>query len=78
MGALDQQQQQQQGSRSSAVSQQLEASNVELPPEETATTANISQLIELDLLGEKDKKKSDDDSDEEVRYGSRCLFVLFI
>ncbi|CAK6965809.1 RAD21 cohesin complex component b [Scomber scombrus] len=57
---------QQQGSRSSAVSQQLEPSNVELPPEETT---NISQLIELDLLGEKDKKKGDDDSDEEEEEG---------
>ncbi|KAM9339951.1 RAD21 cohesin complex component b [Symphorus nematophorus] len=64
MGALDQQQQPQQpqGPRASNVSQQLEPSNVELPPEEPA---NISQLIELDLLGDKDKKKSDDDSDEE-------------
>ncbi|XP_076610355.1 RAD21 cohesin complex component b [Chaetodon auriga] len=66
MGALDQQQQQQpqqqQGSRSSNVSQQLEPSNVDLPPEENT---NISQLIELDLLGDKDKKKNDDDSDEE-------------
>ncbi|XP_062292160.1 RAD21 cohesin complex component b [Scomber scombrus] len=45
---------------------QLEPSNVELPPEETT---NISQLIELDLLGEKDKKKGDDDSDEEEEEG---------
>ncbi|XP_041811728.1 double-strand-break repair protein rad21 homolog A-like [Chelmon rostratus] len=51
-----------QGSRGSNVSQQLEPSNVDLPPEETT---NISQLIELDLLGDKDKKKNDDDSDEE-------------
>uniref|UniRef100_A0A3B4GMC2 Double-strand-break repair protein rad21 homolog n=1 Tax=Pundamilia nyererei TaxID=303518 RepID=A0A3B4GMC2_9CICH len=42
----------------------LEASTVEVPPEETITT-NISQLIELDLLTDKDKKKNDDDSDEE-------------
>lgn len=65
MGALDQQQepQQLQGSRASNVPQQLEPSAVELPPEETT---NISQLIELDLLGDKDKKKNDDDSDEEV------------
>lgn len=67
MGALDQQQQQQQqGSRPSNAPQQLEASTVEVPPEETTTT-NISQLIELDLLTDKDKKKNDDDSDEEVR-----------
>lgn len=65
MGALDQQQQQQQqGSRPSNAPQQLEASTVEVPPEETTTT-NISQLIELDLLTDKDKKKNDDDSDEE-------------
>nr|XP_020453012.1 double-strand-break repair protein rad21 homolog [Monopterus albus]XP_020453013.1 double-strand-break repair protein rad21 homolog [Monopterus albus]XP_020453016.1 double-strand-break repair protein rad21 homolog [Monopterus albus] len=66
MGALDQpHQQQQQGSRGSDVPQQLEASSsVDLPPEETTTT-NISQLIELDLLSDKDKKKGDDDSDEE-------------
>lgn len=65
MGALDQPQQpqQSQGSRASNVSQQLEPTNVDLPPEETT---NISQLIELDLLGDKDKKKNDDDSDEEV------------
>ncbi|XP_019126282.1 RAD21 cohesin complex component b [Larimichthys crocea] len=64
MGALDQPQQpqQSQGSRASNVSQQLEPTNVDLPPEETT---NISQLIELDLLGDKDKKKNDDDSDEE-------------
>ncbi|XP_055081373.1 RAD21 cohesin complex component b [Periophthalmus magnuspinnatus] len=52
LGALDQQQ----GSR--GVSQD-EAS--ELPPEEPS----ISQLIELDLLNDKDKKKTDDDSDDE-------------
>uniref|UniRef100_UPI0037E82DCC RAD21 cohesin complex component b isoform X1 n=1 Tax=Semicossyphus pulcher TaxID=241346 RepID=UPI0037E82DCC len=64
MGALDQQQQQAQPQVSTAsnVSQQLETASVDLPPEETTT--NISQLIELDLLGDKDKKK-DDDSDEE-------------
>nr|XP_046274569.1 double-strand-break repair protein rad21 homolog A-like [Scatophagus argus]XP_046274571.1 double-strand-break repair protein rad21 homolog A-like [Scatophagus argus] len=64
MGARDQQQlpQQPQGSRDSDASQQLEPSNMDLPPEETT---NISQLIELDLLGDKDKKKNDDDSDEE-------------
>lgn len=68
MGALDQQQQQQQqqGSRPSNAPQQLEASTVEVTPEETTTT-NISQLIELDLLTDKDKKKNDEDSDEEVR-----------
>ncbi|XP_068189612.1 double-strand-break repair protein rad21 homolog A-like [Antennarius striatus] len=62
MGALDQQQQQPQVSRATSVPQQLEPSNVDLPPEDTT---NISQLIELDLLGDKDKKKNDDDSDEE-------------
>ncbi|XP_038581142.1 double-strand-break repair protein rad21 homolog A-like [Micropterus salmoides] len=61
MGALDQQQQPEE-SRASNVSQQLEASNVDLLPEETT---NISQLIELDLLSDRDKKKNDDDSDEE-------------
>ncbi|XP_054462438.1 RAD21 cohesin complex component b [Anoplopoma fimbria] len=50
-----------QESRASNVSQQLEASSVDLPPEETT---NISQMIELDLLGDK-KKNDDDDSDEE-------------
>ena len=60
MGALDQQQQPQ----ASDVSSQLETASVtDLPPEEPT---NISQMIELDLLGDKDKKK-DDDSDEEVR-----------
>ncbi|XP_008297542.1 double-strand-break repair protein rad21 homolog [Stegastes partitus] len=49
MGAVDQQ-------------QQMDSSAVELPPEDTT---NISQLIELDLLADKDKKKSEDDSDEE-------------
>ncbi|XP_061598099.1 RAD21 cohesin complex component b [Cololabis saira] len=67
MGALDeqqpqQQQQQQQGSKAALVSQPLEASTVSLPPEETT---HISQLIELDLLADKDKKKNEDDSDEE-------------
>ncbi|XP_032391612.1 RAD21 cohesin complex component b [Etheostoma spectabile] len=65
MGALDQQQQPQ-GSGASDVSQQLETSNVDLPPEETT---NISQMIELDLLGDKDKKKNDGDSDEEEEEG---------
>lgn len=63
------QQQQTQGSRASAVSQQLETSSVDLPPEEPTTTTNLSQLIELDLFGDKDKKK-DDDSDEEVTWTS--------
>lgn len=64
MGALEQQESQQlQGSRVPNVPQQLEPSSAVLPPEEPA---NISQLIELDLLG--DKKKNDaDSSDEEVQ-----------
>ncbi|KAM7373414.1 hypothetical protein PAMP_008265 [Pampus punctatissimus] len=72
MGALDQQQQQQE-SRASGVSQQLEASSVDLPPEETTTTTNISQLIELDLLGERDKKKNNesDEEDEEAQGGDQ-------
>lgn len=73
MGALDQQQEPQQLHGASSTLQQLEPSAVELPPEEAA---NISQLIELDLLGDKDKKKTDDDSDEEVcqRFtGEECL-----
>uniref|UniRef100_A0A1A7XIU2 RAD21 homologb n=1 Tax=Iconisemion striatum TaxID=60296 RepID=A0A1A7XIU2_9TELE len=57
MGALDEQQQD-----AALVSQQLEESVVPLPPEDTTT---ISQLIELDLLADKDKKKTDEDSDEE-------------
>ncbi|KAK5854862.1 hypothetical protein PBY51_005017 [Eleginops maclovinus] len=56
LGALDHQQQPQQES------QQQESSSVDLPPEEST---NISQMIELDLLCDKDKKKDDDDSDEE-------------
>lgn len=64
MGTLDQQQQQQ-GTRAANASQQLETSSVDLPPEEPTT--NISQLIELDLLADKEKKKNEDDSDEEVR-----------
>uniref|UniRef100_A0A8D0D3N1 RAD21 cohesin complex component b n=1 Tax=Sander lucioperca TaxID=283035 RepID=A0A8D0D3N1_SANLU len=40
--------------------------NVDLPPEEPT---NISQMIELDLLGDKDKKKNDGDSDEEEEEG---------
>ncbi|XP_015232429.1 PREDICTED: double-strand-break repair protein rad21-like protein 1 [Cyprinodon variegatus] len=63
-GNLDEQQQQmQQEGSNAAPTQQLEATTVDLPPEETA--ASISQLIELDLLADKDKKKNDDDSDEE-------------
>lgn len=52
MGALEQPQ------APGAVSQ-LETT--ELPPEEPS----ISQLIELDLLNDKDKKKNDEDSDDE-------------
>ncbi|XP_068603335.1 RAD21 cohesin complex component b [Brachionichthys hirsutus] len=58
MGTLDQQQQPQ----ASSAPPQPEPSNVDLPPEDTT---NISQLIELDLLADKDKKKNGDDSDEE-------------
>lgn len=72
MGALDQQQQPEE-SRASNVSQQLEASNVDLLPEETT---NISQLIELDLLSDRDKKKNDDDSDEEVWSTNICTVYL--
>ncbi|KAF3834094.1 hypothetical protein F7725_025298 [Dissostichus mawsoni] len=43
-------------------SQQQESSSVDLPPEEST---NISQMIELDLLCDKDRKKDNDDSDEE-------------
>uniref|UniRef100_A0A671VRS8 RAD21 cohesin complex component b n=1 Tax=Sparus aurata TaxID=8175 RepID=A0A671VRS8_SPAAU len=45
----------------------ISPTNVEVPPEETT---NISQLIELDLLSDKDKKK-DDDSDEEAQGGDQ-------
>lgn len=70
MGALDEQQQ------NEALSQQLEASAVSLPPEDTT---NISQLIELDLLADKDKKKTDDESEEEVRQRAvRFSFDLII
>uniref|UniRef100_G3NF06 RAD21 cohesin complex component n=1 Tax=Gasterosteus aculeatus aculeatus TaxID=481459 RepID=G3NF06_GASAC len=48
-------------------SEQLEAAGVDLAPEETT---NISQMIELDLLGDKDKKKNDDNSDDEARQTS--------
>ncbi|XP_031722492.1 RAD21 cohesin complex component b isoform X1 [Anarrhichthys ocellatus] len=69
MGTLDQQQPPQ---GSINVSQQLEASSVDLPPEETT---NISQMIELDLLEDKDKKKDDDDDsddeEEEARGGDQ-------
>uniref|UniRef100_A0A3B3UNF6 RAD21 cohesin complex component b n=2 Tax=Poecilia TaxID=8080 RepID=A0A3B3UNF6_9TELE len=44
---------------------QLEGAAVNLPLEDAAAVANISQLIELDLLADKDKKKNDDDSEEE-------------
>lgn len=70
MGALDQQQEPQQPQGVSNALQQLEPAAVELPPDETA---NINQLIELDLLGDKDKKKTDDDSDEEVWEELFCL-----
>ncbi|CAG5887225.1 unnamed protein product [Menidia menidia] len=62
MGAFDEQPQP--ATKATPGPQQLEASTVDLPPEETTTT-NISQLIELDLLADRDKKKNDDDSDEE-------------
>ncbi|XP_054879680.1 RAD21 cohesin complex component b [Poeciliopsis prolifica] len=63
-GNLDEQQHMQQQGPDAAASQQLEVAAVNLPPEDAA--ANISQLIELDLLADKDKKKNDDDdSDEE-------------
>ncbi|XP_007575965.1 RAD21 cohesin complex component b [Poecilia formosa] len=63
-GNLDEQQQQ---GPDAAASQQLEAAAVNLPLEDAAAAAvaNISQLIELDLLADKDKKKNDDDSEEE-------------
>lgn len=65
MGALEQQEPQQ--------LQQLELSTLALPPEEPA---NISQLIELDLLG--DKKKNDaDSSDEEVQPKIHKLSRLY-
>lgn len=57
MGALEPQ------AERSAVSQQLDVSQIDLPPEETA---NLTQLIpELDLLGEKGKEKEKDDEEEE-------------
>ncbi|XP_056275768.1 double-strand-break repair protein rad21 homolog A-like [Pseudoliparis swirei] len=58
MGTLDQQQ----PPGPTNVSQQLEASSVDLPPEET-----ISQMIELDLLGDKKKNDDSDDEEEEVQ-----------
>ncbi|XP_014906472.1 RAD21 cohesin complex component b [Poecilia latipinna] len=61
-GNLDEQQQQ---GPDAAASQQLEGAAVNLPLEDAAAVANISQLIELDLLADKDKKKNDDDSEEE-------------
>lgn len=54
LGTLEQQQQ-----ATPAAVPQLETT--ELPPEEPS----ISQLIELDLLNDKDKKKNDEDSDDE-------------
>ncbi|XP_048849591.1 double-strand-break repair protein rad21 homolog A-like isoform X2 [Brienomyrus brachyistius] len=57
MGTLEQQLER------SAVAQQLDMSQVDLPPEETT---NLTQLIpELDLLGEKGKEKEKDDEEEE-------------
>lgn len=57
MGALEPQ------TDRSALSQQLDMPQVELPPEETAS---LSQLMpEFDLLGEKGKNKEKDDEEEE-------------
>ncbi|XP_028317524.1 double-strand-break repair protein rad21 homolog A-like [Gouania willdenowi] len=53
-----------QESRATDASQQLETTSLELPREDF-TSNTISQLIELDLLADKEKKKNDDDSDEE-------------
>ncbi|XP_023667616.1 RAD21 cohesin complex component b [Paramormyrops kingsleyae] len=61
MGTLEQQVER------SAVSQQLDMSQVDLPPEETPS---LTQLIpELDLLGEKGKEKEKDDEEEEEEEG---------
>ncbi|KAL6099540.1 rad21 [Pungitius sinensis] len=65
MGTLDQQQPVQEPI---SQSQQLEAASVDLE------TTNISQMIEFDLLGDKDKKKNDDisdDEEEEVQGGDQ-------
>ncbi|KAL3043609.1 hypothetical protein OYC64_003468 [Pagothenia borchgrevinki] len=61
-----QQQESQQQESQQQESQQQESSSVDLPPEEST---NISQMIELDLLCDKDRKKDDDDSDEEEEKG---------
>ncbi|XP_033980627.1 LOW QUALITY PROTEIN: double-strand-break repair protein rad21 homolog A-like [Trematomus bernacchii] len=60
------QQESQQQESQQQESQQQESSSVDLPPEEST---NISQMIELDLLCDKDRKKDDDDSDEEEEKG---------
>ncbi|XP_018618226.1 double-strand-break repair protein rad21 homolog A-like [Scleropages formosus] len=57
MGTLEKQQ----------VSQQLDLPQVELPPEETASLAQL--IPELDLLGEKGKEKNKDDEEEEEEEG---------
>ncbi|XP_077432119.1 double-strand-break repair protein rad21 homolog A-like [Vanacampus margaritifer] len=67
MAALEQQQPQQLADRS-ALSQRLDMSQVELPPEET--TVNLTQLVpELDLIGEKSKDKKDESDEEEDEEG---------
>ena len=49
-----------------ALTQRLDMSVVDLPPEEPSL--NLTQLVpELDLISEKDKDKKDSDEEEEVR-----------